>query len=309
MTKSSLSDAIKTPSEKDLTQKLDKAFERLSQTAAGRETLSYLKDLGYSVVFEPSLASVNGMGCKGLCMWNKKVIALNPHVAPEEIPSIVVHETQHAVQGNIYPEGMDITDVQMGDMFKFRRSIEADACAHQAAYAYEINAAGGKEEMPGVYGSLLTVYSAVMDQTQDKKQAMNAAFKEWYNVETSMDFYDKYYTNAICDSVVDDLIQEKQSGCFMNKKTDREYANIILFEGKPYVEPEFFSSPQAFNLKSSEKKRLMTAMQKYSKATGTPLDTSVLGMSDRKKAEPVKTAEKKGNTAIAAAIKQKGRAY
>ena len=86
-------------------------------------------------------------------------------------------------------------------------------------------------------------------------------------------------------------------------------ADIFLFEGKPYVEPEFFSSPQAFNLKATEKKRLMTAMRQYSKKTQTPLDTSVLGMFDRKKekTDSVKTEKNTKKAVVAAAIKQKSR--
>ena len=55
---------------------------------------------------------------------------------------------------------------------------------------------------------------------------------------------------------------------------------MFLFEGKSYVEPEFLSSDQAYCLKRKNKTKLMKALKNYSEKTGTPLDSSVLGMHD-----------------------------
>ena len=76
-------------------------------------------------------------GVIGVCMSNVNKIAINPKAEAKDLPSIIVHEAQHAVQFTFFPEGSDVKNTQIGDMFKFRRAMEADACAHQAAYAYE----------------------------------------------------------------------------------------------------------------------------------------------------------------------------
>lgn len=303
MSEKSVAEVFDALSEKDLKNKLKRAFDELGKTAAGRETLGYLDKLGYKVEYEAGLASSK---CLGVCAADQNAVLLNPFAKAEDIPSILVHETQHAVQFEKHPDGVEVESTQIGDMFKFRRAMEADACAHQAAYAYEAGKEGIDARMPAGYEPILTVYTAEMDKSGNKKQAMNAAFKQWYKSEQKMDFYDTYYTSAVCEQVVDGLIQDGTKGCFTNKKTDKEWADIFVFEGKPYVEPQFFSSPESYGLKPDDKKKIMAAMKKYSQKTGTPLDTSVLGMHDRKTGSASKTMDAPANgnkkTAVAAAL-------
>ncbi len=288
----SIKSAFEQKSKKTAPDALSEALTTLEKSAAGRESLGYLDKLGYSVGYCPELAEICGPGAMGVCMSDRKMIAISPNAKAEDLPSIIVHEAQHAVQFTFFPEGLQVENTQIGDMFKFRRAMEADACAHQAAYAYETGT-----KMPLGYDGILTAYRAAMEKG-DKKSAMASAFKEWYKNPDKQDFYDSYYADATC-AVAKDLAKKGEKGFFTHKKSDKEWASMFLFEDKPYIEPEFLSSDQAFCLKNKNKTKLMKAMRSYSEKTGTPLDSSVMGMFD------YSAAKKKSEKTLSAPARKK----
>lgn len=259
---------------KEEQKKLKQALGVLEKTPSGRETLNSLKKLGYTLVFEP------GLKANGICHWTQGTIGLNPSVPAENIPSLLVHETRHAVQLGLYKEGADLENAQAADMFKFRRAIEADACAHQSAFCHEAVSLGYKTYVPEGYEPVFETYCAEINKG-DKKQAMNAAFKKWYDLDIKMKIYDDYYTSGFCE-VAQQLGKTGEAGFFKGTKTDKEWSDICLFEGKPYVEPDFLSSPRAFSLHTENKKLIMEAAKQYAQATGTQPDTSVLSMHTRR---------------------------
>ena len=254
--------------------KLNDAFDLMRKTESGKEALDAAAKTGYGFTFEA------GIGCFGFCDAPNKNIVLSPSMNAEMLAALLPHEIRHAVQLEKDPELIKTSRMRVGDMFKRMRAMEADACAHQAAFVYEAEKAGTAVEMPEEYQSVLDAYSAEMDKTNNKKQAMNAAFKAWYKDRRMVNRYDDCYTDAVA-AAVNHLIDRNQKNGFSGKETDARLATLFDYKGVPYVEPEFFSSPEAYHLRPRDKQKIMAEMKRYSQKTGAPADTSVLKMADR----------------------------
>ena len=255
-------------------KRLNDAFDLMRKTEAGREALDTIKEMGYDFTFEA------GIGCFGLCDAPNKEIVLSPSMNAEMLAALLPHEIRHAVQLEKDPELIKTSRMRVGDMFKRMRGMEADACAHQAAFVYEAGKAGATVEMPEEYQSVLDAYSAEMNKTNNKKQAMNAAFKAWYKDKRMVNRYDDCYTDAVA-AAVNHLINNNRKDGFTGKETDARLADLFDYKGEAYVEPEFFSSPEAYHLRPRDKQKIMAEMKRYSQKTGAPADTSVLKMADR----------------------------
>ena len=255
-------------------KKLNDALDLMGKTESGKEALDSIKKMGYGFTFEQG---IDGLGC---CDSLNKKILLSPSMNVETLSVLLSHEIRHAVQLEKDPELITTSRMRGGDTFKRMRGMEADACAHQAAFAYEAGKAGLALKMPEEYQQVFEAYSAEMNKTDNKKQAMNAAFKAWYQDRRMINWYDNCYARSISDAV-DYLIDGNQKNGFCEKESDTRLATLFDYKGEPYVEPEFFSSPTAYNLRPNDKRKIMEEIKRYSQKTGAPADTSVLEMADR----------------------------
>ena len=112
---------------------LGDVLETLNKTDSGRETLENLSDLGYKIKFQ-NLGKQFG----GYCNYDDRVIVLNQTCSKNFLVFAFVHEGRHGIQ--FAPEKKNAPVFEqtcVADMYRMRKAIEADACAHQSAFAYE----------------------------------------------------------------------------------------------------------------------------------------------------------------------------
>ena len=247
----------------------------MRKTESGKEMLASMEKTGFDFSVETGLGDVFGF-----CDTDNKKIVLNAAAGKETLAAVLSHEIRHAIQHGKDPKLSDMDRTPISDMYKRMRGMEADACAHQAAFVYEAKKAGIAMEMPEGYESIFETYSTQIDKTKNKKQAMNAAFKAWYKDAPIMNWYDNHYKPYIRDAVAQ-LVGDNVKTGFSERVTDAQLSTLFDHKGEPYVEPEFFSSPTAHCLRQNDKETVMAMMKRYSQRTDAPLDTSVLGMADR----------------------------
>ena len=277
-------------------------LEPVMKTARGRETMETLADLGYKFRFE------NG-NFGGMCCSSEKTILLNPNYDSNYIAHVLVHEGRHAIQYSRTPENApELEETKVADMFRMRQAIEADACAHQAAFVYEC-----KTVAPKVYSEykaggfpMLTAYEKEMEKSGDEKKAMQASFESWYDYKAFRQYYDSYHKNIV-GQLVDVGKKEKDPTFFSKEYPVKDVVNMCVYQGKPYMTAEFLNSDKAYSVPKKDAKEIKAALTDYAKSVaGAKLDTSIDAMALRDGTmRIIKSANRQPNT-VAAALKQNG---
>ena len=278
-------------------------LEPVMKTARGRETMETLADLGYKFRFE------NG-NFGGMCCSGEKTILLNPNANPNYIAHVLVHEGRHAIQYSRAPENApELEETKVADMFRMRQAIEADACAHQAAFVYECKTAA-----PGVYREykaggypMLTAYEKEMEKSGDEKKAMQKSFESWYDYKAFRQYYDSYH-KSIVGQLVDAGKKEKDPTFFSKDYPVKDVVNMCVYQGKPYMTAEFLNGDKAYSVPKKDAKEIRAALADYAKSvSGAKLDASIDTMALRDGTmRIVKPAHAQTNVAVAAALKQNG---
>ncbi len=277
-------------------------LEPVMKTARGRETMETLADLGYKFRFE------NG-NFGGMCCSSEKTILLNPNYDSNYIAHVLVHEGRHAIQYSRTPENApELEETKVADMFRMRQAIEADACAHQAAFVYEC-----KTVAPKVYSEykaggfpMLTAYEKEMEKSGDEKKAMQASFESWYDYKAFRQYYDSYHKNIV-GQLVDVGKKEKDPTFFSKEYPVKDVVNMCVYQGKPYMTAEFLNSDKAYSVPKKDAKEIRAALTDYAKSVaGAKLDTSIDAMALRDGTmRIIKSANRQPNT-VAVALKQNG---
>ena len=277
-------------------------LEPVMKTARGRETMEALADLGYKFRFE------NG-NFGGMCCSSEKTILLNPNYDSNYIAHVLVHEGRHAIQYSRTPENApELEKTKVADMFRMRQAIEADACAHQAAFVYEC-----KTVAPKVYSEykaggfpMLTAYEKEMEKSGDEKKAMQKSFESWYDYKAFRQYYDSYHKNIV-GQLVDVGKKEKDPTFFSKDYPVKDVVNMCVYQGKPYMTAEFLNSDKAYSVPKKDAKEIRAALTDYAKSVaGAKLDTSIDAMALRDGTmRIIKSANRQPNT-VAAALKQNG---
>ena len=277
-------------------------LEPVMKTARGRETMETLADLGYKFRFE------NG-NFGGMCCSSEKTILLNPNYDSNYIAHVLVHEGRHAIQYSRTPENApELEETKVADMFRMRQAIEADACAHQAAFVYEC-----KTVAPKVYSEykaggfpMLTAYEKEMEKSGDEKKAMQKSFESWYDYKAFRQYYDSYHKNIV-GQLVDVGKKEKDPTFFSKEYPVKDVVNMCVYQGKPYMTAEFLNSDKAYSVPKKDAKEIRAALTDYAKSVaGAKLDTSIDAMALRDGTmRIIKSANRQPNT-VAAALKQNG---
>lgn len=276
------------------TAEFKKALDIIMQTKTGRDVLDKLSKLGYSFTYETGKFG-------GVCNSSEKKILINPSFGFNYMLPTIVHEGIHAIQSSLVKKNSNLSGTricaQTSSILKFSRAMEADACAHQAAFTYQV-----KDIWPSVYEEaagynfpMLGRYVAEMEKSGDEKKAMQESFKAWYGCEYYQNYYDKGHKEWI-RKTRDLGIKYQDPDLLSLKYEDKEIAGVCRYKGAPYIEPEFLSSPAAFAVPAEDRKEMAGwARELFEKVPGAKLDTSVLEMYTREKKE--KGADKKPKTA------------
>ncbi len=282
---------------------LGDVLETLNKTNSGRETLENLSDLGYKIQFQ-NLGKQFG----GYCNYDDRLIVLNPTRSKNFLAVAVVHEGRHGIQFASEKENAPIFEqTRVADMYRMRKAIEADACAHQAAFAYEC-----KDIAPEVYAEqkrdypMLTAYETELNKTGDEKKAMQAAFKSWYDFPYYRDLYDEYYKDNGIKAMAEIGKQQKNPTLFSKEYPVKDVVDLCVFRGKPYMTAEYLNSDKPNALTAEAKREIKSVLADYAKAVpNAKLDKSVDKMATRDKdgkiLEPAKTAS---NAAVLAKFTQ-----
>ena len=305
--KKTLTQAFVASSEKKAAKEkasFEKIIDAVMKTKEGRNTLKALADFGYTYVFE-----TGNFG--GLCNSAEKKIIINPAMPFEYNIQTLVHEGRHAIQASLQSENAPYTEnMQTASYLRYSRAIEADASAHEAAFAYEC-----KDVLPKVYqeakernAPMFRAYADEMEKSGNGRKAMQASFAAWYEYDYYRDFYDKYhkdYIKAVCDWGK----QHKKGGFFREEYSGSEALKLCVYRGKPYMTEEFLNTGRAFSISQKDKKDICKMIKDYVKAVPeAKMDMSVLKMRERKASgELLPVQNDTAKIALAAKLKAQGR--
>ena len=231
-----------------------------------KEIMDSLARLGYAFCFETLKDTV-----RGSCYAGSKNIVLNPVFSNDVLASTLVHEAEHALQSERLGE-YDFSNLTMAETISKRRAKEADACACQALFAWQL-----KDVAPKVYDEARTnetmkAFISEMVLSGDERRAMGAAFKEWYGVNAL--WYEKKYADSLKNDA-QRAIKRRDNGVFSEKCPDGMIWKACAYQGKPYIEAEFLNSREATALPDEIKRELLDEARNVAREFGTAPDLSL----------------------------------
>ena len=227
------------------------------QFPKGQETMNAVAFQGYSYMYEAMF------GVNGACDYDRKVVRLDSYRRQMELAPILIHECTHIRQVERINKisGQDKTTDFIGslnayDFIKLNRALEADACAHQAAFAYQM-----KDEYPQVFEKemetpMMRAYVGEMEKSGDETKAMCASFQAWYGYKNYQEAYEKQYVAQIrmnSEQKKKDFNSVKKEAAVSNE----QLASVCLHNGQPYISAAFFD--RAENMAVSDKGKEMMA--------------------------------------------------
>lgn len=214
----------------------------------GKEVMNDVAFKGYKFMYD-QMFNVNGA-----CDYDHKTVRLNSYYRQADLAPILVHECTHVRQVDrltqetgVEKAGDFINGLNAYDFIKLNRALEADACAHQAAFAYQM-----KDQYPQVFDKemqtpMMQAYVAEMDKSGDETKAMQESFKAWYGYKNYQESYEKQF-----------LMQLKNNA---GKPKDQAISNeqiaaLCLNNGKSYVSADFFDKAENMALSAQGKEKL-----------------------------------------------------
>ncbi len=231
-----LAKAARKPQNLDSSQKrLDRLKKMVSESKTGKQTLDFLEQSGAKMVFEP-------MSYYGYFSPEENIIALNPKMSDEDLAVTFVHETRHAWQNtqmetwtpHMTPKAFLMTGY----------AIEADACATEVMYAYEM-----REKNPKIwhahknspFGALSKQFEKTMNKTGDIQQAHAETFLPWYDMDSILRSYGDTYVEYISD-VAKEAVKKKNKSVsetyFSQEITPKDISLNLLkdYDGTPFLQ-------------------------------------------------------------------------
>ena len=273
----------------------------------GREVMNAVAFKGYKFIYDAM------PGLNGACDYEHKTVKLDSFHRQVELAPTLIHECAHILQVDRLCEktgakeaGSFINALNARDFIKLNRAFEADACAHQAAFAYQM-----KDREPALFEKemqtpMTQAYAAEMDKSGDEKEAMRASFQAWYGYDYFRDFYDDAHRDEI-DFYAQKGKESGRKDLFGKEFPARDVADTCLYKGKPYVSADMLMSDSAFSVLKKDKAGYMKIAADYAKTVGVKADESVWAMAERDKTGKItRPAQHKANAVFAAALKQNG---
>lgn len=223
-------------------------IDLVMQTDKGRDTLTELSELGYTFTFEKG-------DFGGFCEPTSKKIAVNPNFGDGYALQTIVHEGQHAIQAAHEPENTPKTEqLNIASFLRRERAMEADACAHEAAFTYqcrdvlpEVYAEAEKNDMP-----MFRAFVAEMDKSGDEKKAMQASFQAWYGYKKYQTAYEKQFQFQILKNAA----KREASGEKTVSLSNRDIAGFCRFQGETYISPDFFDRAESLSVSPAFKQEI-----------------------------------------------------
>ena len=305
--KKTLTQAFVASSENKATEEkasFEKIIDAVMKTKEGRSTLKALADLGYTYAFERGKFG-------GFCNSIEKKIVINPALSFEYNVQTAVHEGRHAIQASLKSENVPLSCImQTASYLRYSRAIEADASAHEAAFAYEC-----KDILPEVYqeakkrnAPMFKAYVDEMEKSGNGRKAMQASFAAWYEYDYYRDFYDNDHKNMI-KAVCDWGKKHKYGDFFREEYSGSDALKLCVYRGKPYMTEEFLNTGKAFSISQKDKKDIAKMIKDYVKAVPeAKMDMSVLKMRERTASgELLPVQNDTAKIALAAKLKAQGR--
>ena len=283
--------------QKEESAEFARLVDLVMQTDKGRDTLTELSELGYTFTFEKG-------DFGGFCEPTSKKIAVNPNFGDGYALQTIVHAGQHAIQAAHEPENTPKTEqLNIASFLRRERAMEADACAHEAAFTYqcrdvlpEVYAEAEKNDMP-----MFRAFVAEMDKSGDEKKAMRASFEAWYDYKYFRDFYDNYHKNIV-GQLADCGKDEKDPTFFSKDYPVKDVVDMCVYRGKPYMTAEFLNGDKAYSVPKKDAKEIKGMLADYAKSVaGAKRDTSVDKMATRDKdGKILEPAKMRSNAAVLA---------
>ena len=223
----------------------------------GEEVMNAVAFKGYSFMYD-SMFGVNGA-----CDYDRKVVRMDSYFMQKDLAPILIHECTHIRQVDRLSEQINqpnvtnfIAGLNAYDFIKLNRALEADACAHQAAFAYQM-----KDEYPQVFEKemetpMMRAYVGEMEKSGDETKAMRASFQAWYGYKNYQEAYEKQYVAQIrmnSEQKKKDFNSVKKEAAVSNE----QLASVCLHNGQPYISAAFFD--RAENMAVSDKGKEMMA--------------------------------------------------
>ncbi|HBO58846.1 MAG TPA: hypothetical protein DD624_02925 [Alphaproteobacteria bacterium] len=151
---------------------------------------------------------------------------------------------------------------------------------------------------------MLTAYETELDKTGDKRKAMQAAFKSWYDFPYYRDLYDEYYKDNGIKAMAEIGKQQNNPTFFSKEYPVKDVVGLCVFQGKPYMTAEYLNSDKPNALTAKAKREIKAVLADYANAVpGAKLDTSINKMATRDKdGKIMESAKMQVNKAVASKV-------
>lgn len=203
----------------------------------GREVMNAVAFKGYKFIYDAM------PGLNGACDYDNKTVKLDSFHRQAELAPTLIHECTHILQVDRLCEktgakeaGSVINALNVRDFIKLNRALEADACAHQAAYAYQMKDRDSVLFEKEMETPMTQAYVAEMEKSGDESKAMRASFQAWYGYKKYQNAYEKQFQPQILRNAA----KREKTGERTVSLSNPDIAGFCRFQGKPYISPEFF---------------------------------------------------------------------
>ncbi len=203
----------------------------------GREVMNAVAFKGYKFIYDAM------PGLNGSCDYDNKTVKLDSFHRQAELAPTLIHECTHILQVDRLCEktgakeaGSVINALNARDFIKLNRALEADACAHQAAYAYQMKDRDSVLFEKEMETPMTQAYVAEMEKSGDESKAMRASFQAWYGYKKYQNAYEKQFQPQILRNAA----KREKTGERTVSLSNPDIAGFCHFQGKPYISPEFF---------------------------------------------------------------------
>ena len=213
----------------------------------GRDVMNETAFKGYTFMYDVM------PGVNGACDFESKTVKLDAYHRQSDLAPILVHESAHVLQVSRLGEKTDnaaefINALNPRDFIKLNRAFEADACAHQAAYAYQM-----KDKNPALFEKemqtpMTRAYAAEMEKSGDETKAMRAGFQAWYGYKKYQDAYEKQFVLQLTANAKKHPLTQRIAG--------KDIAALCLSGGKPYMTADFIDKAENVAVSSETKEAL-----------------------------------------------------
>lgn len=273
-----LSEAFKSQNKGDDQAAFDRMLETAYKTPIGKEVIDKASELGYSYAYE----DLSERHAKGLCNSANRQILLDPKFPIESQIVTLIHEMRHAVQDDLRLKNlnrMPRSCLNAADYVKYGRMIEADACACQSEFTYQLQdvwpeAAAYNMQRKNISG-MMQAYMTEMDKSGDNKKAMESSFKAWYEDTHYQQSYQKDHCEDILNFADYGIKTRQDWDYFKESCSNKKLLSICQHEGQSYVDPSFLDTDMAKAMSQEWKDKIAGKMDTYSRVTGTKQDRSV----------------------------------